>query len=135
MKAWAAAGFFPPQTPIRRKGRAQFVNFDKSPLAPPRPAPKPAPKPISTAPEVWWYIDETGKEQGPWRTEHMRQWFVSGSLLPFIRVRSSKELEAAGDQLGRAPFLPIHSRKCSFVPEGTRFPPGGAPLLPPLPLP
>lgn len=129
IQAWAAQGYFTDATPVRQCGAAQFVPLKASRLAP-RPA----------RPELFWYLDERGNEQGPFRAEHMRNWLVRGLLPPFIKVRSSVDMDAAarrGAPVHSVPMVAIHQKPdFSFVPPGFRFslppppPPQAAPLIP-----
>lgn len=99
MKQWLQAGFFTGRTKVKRDGaEGDFVQLETTDLSPPKPAPP--------QPEKWYYLDDDGKEQGPWTHSQMRQWYIKGYLAPTVRVRVNEEKEHA----------PINERTCSFVP-------------------
>jgi hypothetical protein len=102
MKQWLQAGFFNGHTQVKKTGAADFVPLETTELPPPKPA--------AQQPEKWYYMDDDGKEQGPWSHSQMRQWFIKGFLAPTVRVRVNDEKD----------FVPINERQCSFVPSQVR---------------
>ncbi len=82
-------------------------------------APAVAAPPVDPGNELsrWLYLDDKGREQGPWTTAQMRDWFLRGMLGATVRVRIESEPSTA--------FVPISTRPAAF-----KFPQPGAPPVP-----
>jgi hypothetical protein len=56
------------------------------PAAPPAPRPAPPPLPVI----AWFYIDKSGKVQGPFPTERLRSWWEKGLFPPDLQISVSE---------------------------------------------
>ena len=76
-------------------------------LVPPPPPPPPPPSSLPSREPRWVYLDSEGREQGPWTSDSMRQWFERGLLPDSIRVRQVGE---------EGPFVAIRDYpNCAFA--------------------
>ena len=60
----------------------------------------------SSAEPEWYYLDQSDKEQGPWTSQQMRDWYQANFLAQNVRVRQASE---PADK-----FSPLSERDCCF---------------------
>jgi len=120
MASWASKGLLPASLQVRGATEESYYNLGTSILRIHLPGASTTGKsgestngseskasPIVTGIEAekWFYLDASGKEQGPFSHTQMKGWFASGLIKADLRVRLEREKQ----------FTPIHKRSCTFV--------------------